>query len=226
VSSPRTHAADAHCRPYRFGDFTLDLDDGFLRRGDEEVALRPKSFQVLTYLVERHGRIVTKTELIDAIWPDAAVTDNSLAQCLLEIRRALADESQQKIRTVARRGYIFAAPVTTPPAKVPRTSSDAVEAQAALSGAVNPTAAAARRWKAAGVLVLCAVIIGGIFALRFARRSGHDLTYTQLTDFTDSAVAPALSPDGRMFSFIRGNKWFGGPIRFTSRCFPTARRSS
>jgi DNA-binding winged helix-turn-helix (wHTH) protein/Tol biopolymer transport system component len=220
VSSPRTHAADAHRRPYRFGDFTLDLDDGFLRRGDEEVALRPKSFEVLTYLVERHGRIVTKTELIDAIWPDAAVTDNSLAQCLLEIRRALADESQQTIRTVARRGYVFAAPVTTPPAEFPRTASDAVEAQAALSGAVNPATAASRRWKAAGVLVLCAVVVGGLLFLRLGRRSGHDLTYTQLTDFTDSAVAPALSPDGRMLAFIRGNKWFGGTDQIYVKMLP------
>src|SRR5207249_10021593 len=84
-------------------------------RGGEEVSLRPKAFEVLTYLVERHGRLVTKSELLEAVWPDAAVTENSLAQCLLEIRRALADDSQQIIRTVARRGYLFAAPVTAVP---------------------------------------------------------------------------------------------------------------
>jgi DNA-binding winged helix-turn-helix (wHTH) protein len=124
VSSPRTHAADPHRRQYRFGDFTLDLDDGFLRRGAEEVALRPKTFEVLIYLVERHGRLVTKAELIDAIWPDAAVTDNSLAQCLAEIRRALADDSQQSIRTVARRGYLFAAPMTAAPLRFTRAGDD------------------------------------------------------------------------------------------------------
>jgi Tol biopolymer transport system component len=78
------------------------------------VELRPKPFQVLVYLVERHGRLVSKSELIGAVWPDVAVMDNTVAQCLVEIRRALDDDAQQLIRTVARRGYVFAAAVTTP----------------------------------------------------------------------------------------------------------------
>jgi DNA-binding winged helix-turn-helix (wHTH) protein len=98
---------------YAFGDFTLDVDAALLQwRGGQDVLMRPKTFEVLAYLVERHGRLVTKAELIEAVWPDTAVTDNSLAQCLVEIRRALGDNSQQYIRTVARRGYVFAAPVT------------------------------------------------------------------------------------------------------------------
>ena len=97
-----------------FGDFTLDLERGFVLRGLEEVKLRPKSLEVLVYLVRHQGRLVTKDELIAAIWSDAFITDNSLAQCLLEVRRALADDSQQLIRTVARRGYIFTAPITMP----------------------------------------------------------------------------------------------------------------
>jgi DNA-binding winged helix-turn-helix (wHTH) protein/Tol biopolymer transport system component len=220
VSSARTHAADAHRRQYRFGDFTLDLDDGFLRRGSEEVALRPKAFEVLTYLVERHGRLVTKTELIDAVWPDAVVTDNSLAHCLAEIRRALADDSQQVIRTVARRGYLFAGPVTTSPATFTRSSSEAVELHAALPGEPSPTAVSSRGWNAAGALVVCAAVIGGILFVRAARRPGNDLTYTQLTDFTDSAVAPALSPDGRMLAFIRGDRSFGNPDQISLKMLP------
>src|SRR4029453_14645062 len=68
----------------------------------------------LAYLVEHHGRIVAKDTLIEAVWQGAAVGDNSLAQCLFEIRRSLGDDSQQLIRTVARRGYMFTASVTTP----------------------------------------------------------------------------------------------------------------
>jgi len=106
-------------RQYSFGEFTLDLDRGILTRGGEEVALRPKSFETLTYLVERHGQLVTKSSLIEAVWPDTTVGDNSLAQCLFDIRRALGDDSQQLIRTKARRGYIFMPQVTTPPAEFP-----------------------------------------------------------------------------------------------------------
>jgi TolB-like protein/DNA-binding winged helix-turn-helix (wHTH) protein/Tfp pilus assembly protein PilF len=123
---PEPYPAERLRRKYSFGEFTLDLDGGFLRRGGEEVALRPKAFQVLTCLVEHHGRLVTKDFLTEAVWPDTAVTDNSLTQCLVEIRRALGDESQQLVRTVARRGYLFAAAITSPVAEFlqpPRTAA-------------------------------------------------------------------------------------------------------
>src|SRR5262245_37597444 len=119
MSAPESHSVAGSRREYRFGDFTLDLDGGFLRRDGEEVPLRPKPLQVLTYLVEHHGRLVTKSALIEAVWSDTAVTDNSLSRCLLEIRRALADDSQQTIRTVERRGYVFTAPVTSPVLEFP-----------------------------------------------------------------------------------------------------------
>src|SRR5512138_1237451 len=109
----RESAADAHRRrQYRFGEFVLDLETGFLRRNGQDMPLRPKSFEVLTYLVVHHGRLVSKNELVEAVWPDTAVTDNSLSQCLFEIRRALEDGAQTAIRTVARRGYVFDMPVS------------------------------------------------------------------------------------------------------------------
>ena len=120
MGSPEPHSAERLRRPYSFGEFTLDLAGGFLRRGANEVALRPQPFEVLVYLVEHNGRLVTKGELTEAVWPDTAVMDNSLAQCIVEIRRALADDSQRLIRTVARRGYVFTAPITTPVVDFPR----------------------------------------------------------------------------------------------------------
>lgn len=93
---------------YSFDGFTLDLARGCLLDGDrQEIRLRPKSFMTLKYLVENNGRLVGKDELIEAVWPDTAVTDNSLVQCLKEVREALGDKSQQYIKTVPRRGYIF-----------------------------------------------------------------------------------------------------------------------
>ncbi|MGB7926060.1 MAG: winged helix-turn-helix domain-containing protein [Pyrinomonadaceae bacterium] len=94
-----------------FGDFTLDLSRGCLLRGVEEVKLRPKSFEVLRLLVENSDRLVSKAELMQTVWPDSFVTDDSLVQCLIEIRRALADDSHRYIKTVPRRGYIFHAEV-------------------------------------------------------------------------------------------------------------------
>ena len=195
--------SERHVRQYRFGDYKLDLEGGFLRRGDEEVALRAKSFEVLTYLVERHGRLVTKTELIEAVWRDAAVTDNSLAQCLVEIRRALDDDAQELVRTVARRGYLFVPPVTTPPREFPRNSGEAAPILA-------PAPSKRLNWRILGVAILLPALAGAGILFRVMRRPAtkEPASYTQITSFTDSAVAPALSPDGRMLAFYRSDRPF------------------
>jgi TolB-like protein len=97
-------------RRYDFQDFSVDLARGMLVRRNREVPLRPKAFATLQYLVENRNRLIGKDELIDAVWRDTAVTDNSLAQCLRDVRRALGRSSGRWIRTVPRRGYIFDLP--------------------------------------------------------------------------------------------------------------------
>jgi len=96
---------------YRFGEFTLDVGRGCLFHGGEEIKLRPKVYETLKYLVENSGRLIGKQELIQAVWPDAFVTDDSLVQCTVELRRALGGRDQQLLKTVPRRGYLFAGPV-------------------------------------------------------------------------------------------------------------------
>ncbi len=100
-------------RVFKFGVFVLDLKRGHLRDQDGEIALRPKSFEVLRYLVEHAGRLILKQEIIQAVWPDVAVTDGSLTQCVRDVRVALRDDGQEIIRTVSRRGYLFDAAVAT-----------------------------------------------------------------------------------------------------------------
>ncbi len=73
--------------------------------------MRPKVYEALKYLIENNNRLVSKEELIRAIWPASFVTDDSLVQCLVEVRRALGDEAQRCIKTVPRRGYMFVAEV-------------------------------------------------------------------------------------------------------------------
>src|SRR5712692_9324858 len=90
-----------------FDGFTLDLTRGCLLHVQEEIKLRPKSFEALKYLVENNRRLISKDELIHAVWGDTAVTDDSLVKCLKDIRHALSDEAQQIIKTVHGRGYIF-----------------------------------------------------------------------------------------------------------------------
>ncbi|MEO8132436.1 MAG: winged helix-turn-helix domain-containing tetratricopeptide repeat protein [Betaproteobacteria bacterium] len=93
---------------YVFADFTLDLARGILRNPDRQIELRPKAFNLLAYFLENAGRVIPKDELLEALWPDVIVTDGSLNQCVGEIRRALGDQAATLLRTVPRRGYIFA----------------------------------------------------------------------------------------------------------------------
>jgi DNA-binding winged helix-turn-helix (wHTH) protein len=106
-------------RTYTFEDFTLDLDRSCLLRAGQEVRVRPKSFEVLKYLVEHHGRLVSKNDLMHAVWADAFMTDDSLVQCLIDVRRALGDESRRYVKTVPRRGYIFELQISESTAETP-----------------------------------------------------------------------------------------------------------
>ena len=84
-------------------------------RGDSVVPLTPKLLDLLLHLLDHAGELVTKEALLDAIWPDANVTDNALTQAISELRQALGDDpsSPRYIKTVARRGYRFIAAVAT-----------------------------------------------------------------------------------------------------------------
>lgn len=95
-----------------FEDFTLDLERLCLHGPTGQANLRRKSFEVLRYLVEHAGRVVTKEELIAAVWPDVTVGDESLTQCVSEVRRALGREGQRIIKTIARRGYLVDVPIS------------------------------------------------------------------------------------------------------------------
>src|SRR5580704_8618311 len=97
---------------FQYEGYTLDAARSSLRTADREVQLRPKSFDVLRYLVEHADRLVTKEELIKAIWPNVVATDESLTHCASEARQAIGDVGQAIIKTVPRRGYRFAAAVS------------------------------------------------------------------------------------------------------------------
>jgi DNA-binding winged helix-turn-helix (wHTH) protein len=108
-------------RLIEFGSFTLDLDRLCLWDPSGQVDLRPKSFEVVRYLAQHAGRVVTKDELIKAVWGDLNVSDESLAVCISEVRRTLGDKHQQIIKTLPKRGYLMdvAVPTTVTPVAPP-----------------------------------------------------------------------------------------------------------
>ena len=102
-------------RVYRFDKFVIDLNRLALIVEGVEVPLRPKAFDTLKVLAMRAGQVVTKDELVAAVWPDVIVNDDALAQCVRDVRKALGDDAQQVLRTIPRRGYMLAADVESVP---------------------------------------------------------------------------------------------------------------
>lgn len=185
IASPR--------RIYAFGAFTLDVDRAELKKAGSDARLRPKSFALLCYLVEHRGRVVSKDELLDAIWGRTVVTEGSVTQCLIDVRRALGDASQSFVRTVPRRGYIFDAPVSDVAMK---TSSDA--------SAANPHQARIAATRAGRIGNRSAWILGGcLLALLIAVSSAGLLATKKRADTV--AIAPATS---QAFSAYRQARFF------------------
>jgi non-specific serine/threonine protein kinase len=98
-----------------FPPFRLETADQRLCCGERVIRLRPKTFAVLHYLLQRPGRLVTKDELLDAVWPETSVSDTVLKVCIRELREALGDDPQSPrfIETAHRAGYRFIAEIRT-----------------------------------------------------------------------------------------------------------------
>src|SRR5262245_9724753 len=105
----------------RLNGYTLDLDQAqLLDRHGQAVELRPQALAVLLELGRRPGELVTKLDLAARVWPGVSVTDDSLVQCVVEIRRALSDTRQQVVRTMPRRGYLLIVDPADAAAAAPR----------------------------------------------------------------------------------------------------------
>ncbi len=110
-------------RAYRFGEFRLDLKQQRLLAPDgQSLALSGRAYDVLVHLVENRERVVTKDDLLKAVWPRVVVEENNLNQAISVLRRTLGDsrESPKFILTVAGRGFRFIADVTDEPSLIHR----------------------------------------------------------------------------------------------------------
>lgn len=98
-----------------FDPFQVDLGSQCLRQGSQAIDLRPKTWEVLRYLLARAGELVTKGEILDEVWRDTVVSEGTLTQSIRELRAALDDDPKRPkfIVTVHRRGYRWVAPVQT-----------------------------------------------------------------------------------------------------------------
>src|SRR5262250_1549360 len=96
---------------YEFGPFRLDAAERLLWRDGAVVPLQPKVFDLLLVLVERHGRLLEKDELMNAVWPDTVVEEVNLANNISILRKTLSENGERFIETAPKRGYRFVASV-------------------------------------------------------------------------------------------------------------------
>ena len=184
---------------YEFGPFRLDPAERLLLRGQQPIPLKPKAFDLLVLLVARHGRLITKQELMDALWPATSVEEGNLTHTISTLRKALGNgqEGEQFIETVPTRGYRFVSAVrehTVAPPPLP------------IDSPIAPPPSGRRTLMAVIALaLLAALVVGGAIWWRMGRSKGQvisgDYILTRITADASLTAYPAISPDGTRVAY-------------------------
>jgi DNA-binding winged helix-turn-helix (wHTH) protein len=188
---------------YAFGEFRIDVKSRVLRRGEEPIALTPKAFEVLLSLIRHSGKVVSKDELIQTVWPDSFVEESNLTQTVFMLRKALHETSNQRyILTVQGRGYRFAPDVTAVPPNgngsvLDKSLPSVVEREARTQPAADAQVPASRtRTRAAVAFALLTLVAVGLVLWLLAALSRHA-----------SVSVPLLS-----IAVLPLEKFFGRPV--------------
>jgi DNA-binding winged helix-turn-helix (wHTH) protein/Tol biopolymer transport system component len=190
----------------QFGDFLLDRDQQVLLRDGRPVPLTPKAYQLLSELIENHGRIVEKGQLMEAVWPDSFVEEGNLSFTVNLIRKALDDSRSDPryIETVSKRGYRFIAEVNQVSASISSQDDGGIES-VQVPGALPVRSG--HTWIVGSVAAVALVLLLGVGAWYFAKREAVGLpilarrfTVEQLSTSGASSSA-AISPDGKYVAF-------------------------
>lgn len=194
-----------------FGGFRFDLRSNSLWRGDEFVALPPKSIELLKLLLTRNNEVVSKQEIFDAVWADTFVEEGVLTQNVYRLRQALGQDvdGKQLIENVARRGYRLTVPVSW------TIDRDRPKAAAEINGLIDsgspqkPTRIGGVRLVAIsiGICVLALCVIG-FYAYRSMPAESEpqpsvELKFTRLTDYGDVSYL-TIAADGGLVAYNRG----------------------
>jgi Tol biopolymer transport system component/DNA-binding winged helix-turn-helix (wHTH) protein len=189
---------------YEFGSFVLDTGKRQLRRGGQAVPLAPKTFDLVLLLVESGGRALSKTELMQSLWPDTFVEEANLSFQISTLRKALGEDGTKWIETVPKHGYRFTGDVQ----RVDRAADVPLDPPG-VQTQLKPWTGS---WGLAAIAA--AAILVAVFAMWIVRRSSRvssDLTAVSparpLTAWPGYQQNPSLSPDGNQVAF----SWDGAP---------------
>ena len=202
---------------FRFGEFEVREREFLLFRAGEAVPVEPKAYRVLLFLLQNHGKLVKKDEILNAVWDDCSVSDNSLTRSIATLRRLLGDDPREPhyIATVQTVGYRFLCPVEAfsgPPGQLETSNSTPVadlqtKPASADKGALlrSPLVAIAT----AAILLAVGWAIGRLLhshadqspeSMPMAR--SPRIRIVPLTNLSGAVWAPAFSPDANQIAFI------------------------
>jgi DNA-binding winged helix-turn-helix (wHTH) protein/Tfp pilus assembly protein PilF len=207
---------------YRFGPFFADRTRYRVLRDDTVLELTPKLLDLLLHLLDNSDALVTKEQLLDALWPGANVTDNALAQAMSELRQALGDDAgtPQFIKTIARRGYRFVAPVARVES-VPSqrnqpqqyATTDSTEQTILVLDFVNVTGNLDSAWLTAGIAETVTADLRALGRFRVVDR-GRVIEATRRTNGSLQEVSADL---GASLAAVGSYQRNGDRIRITAR---------
>jgi len=193
---------------YEFGPFRLNEDGRLLTRGDEVIPLQPKTFDLLLLLVQNHGVVVAREQLIKALWPDVFVEEANLSFQVSSLRKALGPDGGQYIQTVPKQGYRFVAKA------VSVVNPDKPIMEANDSAGPEPTRSVefeqARRWPirrrylvitAATLAIITLSLIWYSISRQKTGSALSDMSVRPLTTYPGLELTPTLSPDGSQVAF-------------------------
>jgi Tol biopolymer transport system component/DNA-binding winged helix-turn-helix (wHTH) protein len=217
---------------YEFGPFRLDVDERLLMRDGRMTPLPPKVFDTLLVLVENSGRVVSKDELMQSLWPDTFVEESNLTQNISQLRRALGDGASdaQYIETIPKRGYRFVAGVQSlavngvseeeviavnghapAPAGEPADQSDGLEQTPPPAVEVTTEKPSLNRSVAVVTLMAFSLVVVVSALVIASRRTGSNdgqarsaFQQATLVKLTASgkALLPAISRDGKFVAYV------------------------
>ena len=168
---------------YRVGDLRVDVPGASVSRGGERIVLPPRTMELLVALVRRHPSLVRRHDLLEAVWPDETVTDQTLSHRVMVLRKALGDHAEEPVYVAGERGYGYR--LVTP---VERVSADEGAVDGHEAGVAGPSGAGRRR-----VLVIAAVLVG-VAGLAVASRVRRPPALPPAT--LTVAVKPFTAPAG------------------------------
>jgi Tol biopolymer transport system component/DNA-binding winged helix-turn-helix (wHTH) protein len=202
-------ATVAH-RVYEFGPFRVDLPNRLLHRDGQPVRLSGKVFDLLVFFVANSGRLLTKDEILQAVWPDSVVEEGNLARHVSTLRKVLQDGPRDHgfIVTVSGRGYRFDADVSieAPAASAGFVEPPPIRAVEPLISTVEPpisilpTARAAWLWLAVGACGVLVIVLAAWMVTRPTASASPALALESRTT-TGDVYAPAISRDGAYIAY-------------------------